>query len=236
MATSGVYTVTVTAATIVEGALRTLGAVQEGNSPTSSEMLDGIEALNFLILQWQGPQSPLLHGMKMWQRERVSLALDITKNSYDLMPSGGDSDMQIPVEIIAAKLQNSDDVDVVLSPMTIAEYESIGTKSASQTPTAYYYEKRLDKGVLYLNGKPSDATDTIELTYRQPFELINAQTDELDMEPFYYRALKYNLAVDLSPEFGETPSTVIGLAQQSLEIAQSFYPETTDVYFQPERD
>jgi hypothetical protein len=124
--------------------------------------------------------------------------------------------------------------------MNLEQYQGIGNKSSNVTPTAYYYEKRLDEGKLYFNGKVSTAAASaykVSFVYRQPIEIINSQTDEFEIETSYYRMLKWALAKELSPEYGKpiTPD-LKELAAESLALAQTFQPEDGDYHFEPGRD
>ena len=122
--------------------------------------------------------------------------------------------------------------------MLLAEYEAIGNKTETGTPTKYHYEKRTDKGVLYLNRIPSDTTDTIQLVYRQPLEVIGDSAKEIDIEEYLYSYLIWKGAIDMWSEFheGDPPSHFGNNAKEALAIAQTFHPEEVDKYFQPGRD
>jgi len=155
--------------------------------------------------------------------------------------SGPDLDIQIPVEIITAVLRHTtSNSDTPMRIMDLEQYQAIGNKSSSVTPTALYYEKQLDEGKIYLDGKVSAAAAAaykISFVYRQPLEIVDAQADEFDIEPSYYRALKFALAKELSPEYGKpiTPD-VRDLAAESMALAQTFQPEDGDYHFEPGRD
>lgn len=237
MTTSGVYTEDRTVKVLFEDALRSLNVLEPDESADTDQLQICIRALNDLIYQFKGPEGPITAGMKVWQRERDSLTLS-AKNNFDLKPSGGDLDIQIPVEILFATLKNTDSQETMIDPMSYLEYQAIGDKTAEGPPSRYYYEKRLeDKGVLYLDFVPSDTTDTIELLHRQPLEIVTSKTETLDVEDYLLRAIKWNLAVEVGPIFVETiPQAVMTLASDSLAMAQTFEPENSDEYFQPGRD
>jgi len=236
MTTSGVYTEDRIVKVLHEDALRSLNVLEPDESADTDQITICIRALNDLIYQFKGPEGPISPGMKVWQRERDSLTLS-AKNNFDLKPSGGDLDIQIPVEILYASLKNTDDSEIRLWPMSYLEYQTIGDKTATGSPSRYYYEKRLDKGVLYLNTVPSDLTDTIELLHRQPLEIVTKKTETLDVEDYLLRAFKWGLAVEVGPIFVENiPQAVMDLASASFAMAQTFQPENSDEYFQPGRD
>ena len=236
MTTSDVYTEDRTVKVLLEDALRSLNVIEPDESANTEQITICIRALNDLIYQFKGPEGPITQSMKVWQRERDSLTLT-AKNNFNLKPSGGDLDIQTPVEIMFATLKNTDSQEVTLDPMSYLDYQAIGDKTAEGPPSRYYYEKRLDTGVLYLNFVPSDTSDTIELLHRQPLEIVTLKTQTLDVEDYLLRAIKWNLAVEVGPIFVESiPQIVTNLASESLAIAQTFEPENSDEYFQPGRD
>lgn len=235
MATSGTYTLTTTVSHIISEVLEHAGAIEAGETVDSNDSASVMRSLNYLLFQMNQDETMSQSGMKMWTRERSDLTLT-AKISFDLKPSGGDLDIQIPTEIIGAKLKDTDDDESAMQPMSFAEYNAIANKTDTGTPSKYYYEKRLDTGKLYLDCVPSDTTDVITLTYRQPLEVLTATTEELDIENYYIRALIYNAAVDVWPKFNpgkEVTRTLAGLAEQSMKAAQRFNPSNTVLFFQP---
>ena len=236
MGTSGSTDFLVTGTDIVKGALRALTVIATGETPEASEIADGLQALNMMIKQWMAPSNPLAPGLKIFQREEKTLTL-AAKATYELQPSGGDLDVAVPVKILSAVLRNTDNQDIPLSPMTMEQYYRITGKSETGTPSGYYYERQLDTGYLYLDYIPSDTTDTIVMKILRVLEDMDAAGNNPDFTQEWFRPLKFNLAIDLAPEYGkEVTKSLRDLAQESLYLANSFHPETTDVYFQPGLD
>jgi hypothetical protein len=234
MGTSGSVDFTVTRNEIITAALRLVGAVADGDDPSSSQLSDAAQALNMIVKQWAGPSSIYLPGFQMWQRERASLTLT-AKASFDLKASGGDLDIDPPVKILIATLKTSDGYETPLTPMLLPEYQSLADKSAEGDPTKYYYEKQLSEGTIYFDYVPSDTTKTVELTYLRLLEDFDEAANNPDFPQQFYRPLKFALAVDIAPEY-DYPIERLGLLlQQSLELA-CFDPENINAYFQPGKD
>jgi hypothetical protein len=240
MTTSGAYTVSKTANQIVDGILRWIGVIgaTQSASPEDSEAV--IEAINFWLFQKKGPEHIGRPGQMLWLRETAELELTQNQYLYELKPSGGDLDIQIPIGILAANLRNTNDDDTPLEPITRAEYELITDKTAAGMPDQYCYEKKLDVGNLYIHMAPDEtaADYTVQLLYRQPIEVITAGTQTLDIEDFWYRALKFNVALDVAPEFDAQITDIHKqLAQNAMAEVNTFYPEDAgDIFFEPERD
>lgn len=237
MPTSGVYTETVTATSVFEDVLMALEVLGTGETPTAEDISIVKRCCNRWLKQLNGPINAYRTGDMPWTREDATLALVVAQTSYDLQPSGGDLDIQIPSEIISVVYQDSSGNDNPLYSMSLRTYNEIPDKDASGTPERYYYERRLDKGILYLDYAPSAADDLI-ITYKQSLEIIDSYTDEFDIDPAWEQALIYNVAILAAPFFGinsDKPKyvTMVQLAQASMEVVNSFYPNKDVVQVRP---
>lgn len=87
MATSGVYTYSVSRDKIIRLALLTIRKLDELETPTPQETTDCADFLNMLCKQWQG-QADFAPGLKTWHRRRASLFLSSTTNKYTVGPGG----------------------------------------------------------------------------------------------------------------------------------------------------
>ena len=236
MATSGTYTLSVTATQMVSAIMRALGVLDLDESPTANESSAVIQAINFWMFQKKAPPFHLNPGSMMWTRETADLTL-AAKASYDLKPSGGDCDIQIPVQILTATLKDTDANETPLSFMSLEDYQTLPKKNDTGTPTRIYYEKRIDTGKLYLDYIPSDTTDVIDFVYRQPLEIISAGANEFDIEDYWYRAIRFGVALDVAGDFNVNNAMVLqrckGLYDDAMRHVGAFFPEDDFQHFQP---
>ncbi|MEN6440528.1 MAG: hypothetical protein ABFD97_18295 [Syntrophobacter sp.] len=234
----------VTGKQIVEAAMRELGALASGEPATPEELQDGLQALNLLVKSWMGPNNLLAPGLKIWQRTRTTLTL-LEQNSFSVKLVTGDLLIDPPISILSATLRNTDGEDLlILTPMSLAEYQAIPNKSVTGTPSRFYYERGITEGTIYLDCIPSDTTMTIPLVYLRilnDFDELDG-SDPPDFPQEWFRPLKFNLAVDLYPEYptctGDRFKIIAALAQSTLAQANMFAPDNGDpvVYFEPGRD
>jgi len=237
MATSGSYDFTVNTREVIEECLEFIGFLAAGESAESDDIVTCRTTLNLLIKLWSGPNNRYMPGLKMWQRERASLTLVDNQEEYDLKPSGGDLAIQVPIKILTASLRNSDGDDTPLKILTLEEYEEITDKDAEGDPSAIYYERRTDTGKLYLDRSPSDTTKTIRIVYLQPIEDVDSNTDDLDFPAEYHLPVAHQLGLEVAPKFGiPLNRDHYQRAQQSAALVQSFEPERSTTYFQPDLD
>lgn len=145
--------------------------------------------------------------------------------------------MRRPLQILTATVRNSDNQDLgLLSPITLAQYESIGDKTADGTPAAFYYESQLTNGVIYLDVEPDDVSKVLRIVYLSPIEDFDASTDTADLPQQWFRALGWQLAMDLAPAYGRQITPELKLNRdESLMIARNADPETSSLFFEPNR-
>ena len=221
---------------IIKASARAIGVLGIGESLPASELEDGREALNMLVKQLMGPPTFLMRGFKPWQRELAELTLQ-AKIQYEIKTTGGDLDITPPISILSARLKDSDDNETLLDVMNRDQYDAIGNKTDENTPTAFYYERRLDTGYFYLDCVPSDLTEyTIDITWLDQLSAFTDVSSSMDFSQEWFRVLKFALAVDLAPEYGADPMKFKGLRDEAIAIASSFNTDDTFYSFQPEVD
>ena len=144
-----------------------------------------------------------------------------------------------PLDILEAVRRNATGEDSPMLPMTLAEYMAIGDKDAEGTPLRYYFEKRIDDFILYLDCKPKVTTDNIVMVVQLPLEDLDGLTNHLDLPREWFRHIKFALAQDLLPKYPSSKDReklIIGLAAQSQIAANTFEPDDAVAYFQPDLD
>jgi len=87
MATSGVYTFTVSQNDIVREAMLNIGKLGEAENPSAQEFTDVGRKLNMLCKQWMAKQD-FAPGLKMWKRRHGDLFLSNSTGQYNLGPTG----------------------------------------------------------------------------------------------------------------------------------------------------
>lgn len=89
-ATSGSYTFSVARDDIIRLAMLGIGALQEGENPTSQEISDCALRLNILVKQWMG-DTDFSKGLKVWTRKRGELFMNLNQYTYQIGQSGRDN-------------------------------------------------------------------------------------------------------------------------------------------------
>lgn len=229
MATSGSTDYSQTRDDIIKRALRLIGALAQGESPTTDQVTEAAVALNGLVKAWEAD------GMPLWAIKERTITLQANTNTYTL-------NTPKPLKVIQAWYRNTtSNVDVPMRVITRDEYNRLGNKSSAGTPIQVYYEPRRDDGVLHVFPTPS-ATDaanvSIHIVYQAPFDDFDQAIDTPDFPQEWYDAVTYGLATRLAPEYGLPIPDRKTLWQEMSIIKQdalNFGLEEGSIYFQVDR-
>lgn len=236
MATSGSYDFSVNFTQLCNAAMRVLGLLSEGQTASGNQLTDARQACNLLLKQFAVSPNPMFRGLRVWNRQRGTLALS-AKSSYVLAPAGGDLAIQNPTQIISVLRRDTSNNDTPLREMLVDEWEELSRKGRdTYTPTAWFAERGTSSTTIYLDAIPSDITDTLIITYLRPIQDIDANANDFEMAPEWYRWLKFALAKEIAPEYGAPWTQALEvLFQESLLLANSYSPDRVDVIYEPER-
>lgn len=145
-----------------------------------------------------------------------------------------------PLEILTGRLIDSSNTSIPLERLTLQTYESLPTTldpNTASDPLAYYYERQLSNGVLYLNTYPADLSKYLHFVFLAPTQDFDSATDNPDYPQNWFLALVYGLAVHSAPSFSKPISPDLEkLLEMSLAIARNQDPEESQLFFQPDCD
>ncbi len=198
-------TATQTNEAICRAALRKIGAVALDETPTADEVETARLALERLLKSWQN------RGYLLWSVSSLSVTLT-TAVSYSMTPAR-------PVQIHNVNFRRSG-IDLPMIELTRQEYDRLPNKSATGTPTQFYYDRQKEAGTLYIwPGLATAAGETLQVTYAR--ELADVDLDDpVDVPSEWWDATVYNLALRLVADFGVAPSQdLVGNAALTLQEA-----------------
>ena len=198
MATSGTTDFASSRDTIIKGALRKVGALAQGQTPTTNDLNDAAEALNVLAKAW------MADGMPLWKIATYSFSLTNGNNSYRI-GIGQTLNTAKPQKIIQAWIRNSAGIDIPLQLETLYDYNRLSNKSAVGMPIQLTYHPQRTFGDIYVYPTPNAAIATeydIYIRYQAPYEDFDSGTNEPDFPQEWFQALVYGLAYVLAPEYG----------------------------------
>lgn len=225
---------------IIKRALRIIGAIGQGETPTTDAVTEASAALNDLVKEWQAD------GMQMWKYTTSSLITYTAGTKTYSIGTGATVNQVAPLKIVQAFNRNiASSVDQPLILVTQQEYRMLGNKSSSGTPNQLWYlppgpPSTEMVGVITVYPQPdTNAASTVNLVVIGMYPLFNfdAATDLADFPSFYYNALSWGLADQLSYEYGvpyAQQSMITKKAEGHLEKALGYDREEGSVYVQPD--
>lgn len=235
MTTSASTDFEATRAQLIAGALRLVGGIAQGESPTSDQTSEANEALNMMVKAWQAD------GMPLWAIKKTSFAVTDGTASYEI-GTGKTVNTAKPLKIIQAFIRNtSTNIDVPIRIITKDEYWSLGNKTTEGMPIQLMYDPGNMYGTIYLFPTPDSLAQTynqVHIIYQRPFEDFDATGDTPDFPQEWHEAVKYGLAARLAGEYGLPPTDRRILQQEMMTIkaeALSFGTEEGSLYFGVER-
>ena len=217
MATSGSTDFSVSRDDIIKRALRLIGALAQGETPTTNQTTEAAAALNGLVKAWQAD------GMPLWAIKSYDIPLTSGIKDYSI-GLGKTINISKPLKVIQSYNHNvTSNVDIPMRILTKQEYNMLGNKTSSGNPIQIYYEPLSDYGILHVFPVPSTTEQTanvITIYYQRPFEDFDAGTDTPDFPQEWYDAITYGLATRLAPEYGLDATSRKTLWQEMSVIKQ----------------
>lgn len=215
-----------TAQTIINRAMRLIGALESGESPTADETADVLVALNQMIDSWRNDR------LTVYQLVDYTHTLVAATSSYTI-GSGATINQERPVKIEDARIRDAgtDTMIEIIDKQSFNRFSD--TTSTSNYPLYLYYEPSYPSGTIRLWPIPN-AANTLVLTVWQPITTLATAATSISLPPGYERALTYNLAVDIAPEFQQqVPPAVAEIAINSLAALKrvNIVPITAQVEF-----
>lgn len=190
-----------TAGDIITGALRLLGVVAEGESPSPESAADALSAMNQMIESWNTERLSVFSTQDQvftWPAVTISRTMGPTGDFVGNRP--------ILVDDATYFKDPSTGVSYGIKLINQQQYDGIALKTVRSTyPQVMWVNMTYPDIELYIYPVP---TRILEFHFISVEELSRPAilATELSFPPGYLRAFRYNLACELAPEFGVEPS------------------------------
>jgi hypothetical protein len=197
---------TYTAGDQINRALRLLGVLAEGETPSASESQDALMALNQMIDSWNTERLSVFSTIDqkvLWPVGEINATLGPTGS---LVRIGGDAVRPILVDDATYFRDPQTNVSYGIKLINQQQYDGIAVKTVTSTyPQVMFVNNTFPDIDIYIYPKP---TRELEFHFISVEELTQPATlaTELHFPPGYLRAFTYNLAMEIAPEFGVEPS------------------------------
>ena len=200
-----------TARDIINSAYRKIGVLGQGQSLSASEINDALEALNDMIESWS------LEGALIYTETKETF--NLTGAVSYTIGSGQTFDTELPNKIVSAYItENGEDTPVNIISQN--SYSEIADKDELGSTQDIYFDGNYPTANIYV--WPVKSGITLTLFTEKSLNTFDNVTTDFAMPPAYKRALKYNLAVEVAPEFEKEASrTVKNIAKNSLKLIKA---------------
>jgi len=190
-----------TAAELIEGSLRLLGVLAEGEQPSVAVMQDSIMAMNQMIQSWDTERLSVFSTQDQvftWPAYTMSRTLGPT----------GDFVGNRPIEVDDATYfkDPSSGLSFGVKLINQQQYDGIAFKTVTSTyPQVLWVNNTFPDIELTIYPVPIKDLEWHIISVETLNEVSSVATD-MYFPPGYLRAFRYNLACELAPEFGVEPS------------------------------
>ena len=190
-----------TAAELIDGSLRLLGVLAEGETPSAAVMQDSIMAINQMIQSWDTERLSVFSTQDQvftWPANVLSRTLGPT----------GDFVGNRPIEIDDATYfkDPSSGLSFGVKLINQQQYDGIAFKTVTSTyPQVLWVNNTFPDIEMYVYPVPIKALEWHIISVETLNEVSSVATN-MYFPLGYLRAFRYNLACELAPEFGIEPS------------------------------
>ena len=190
-----------TAGDLIDGSLRLLGVLAEGETPSSETAQDALFAMNQMIQSWNTER------LAVFSPQDQVVTWPPSTRSRTFGPTG---------DIVANRPIAIDDSTYFRDPATgisyglklinQQQYNGIAVKTVTSTyPQVLWVNMTYPDIEMYVYPVPTKVLEFHIVSVEELSQPANLATD-LAFPPGYLRCFRYNLACELAPEFGVEPS------------------------------
>lgn len=190
-----------TAGDIINGALRLIGQLAEGEAPSADTAQDALAAMNQMIDSWNTER------LAVYTTQTQEFVWPPMQDSQTIGPSGDFVGVRpVYLEESTYFKDGENGLSYGVKIINQEQYNGIALKSSTSSyPQVLWVEQTFPDTTLHVYPVPTKPLDwkivgLVQLA--QPAVLAT----ELAFPPGYLRAFRYNLACELAPEFGVEPS------------------------------
>ena len=193
-----------TAGEIINGALRLIGVLAEGETPSAETSADALAAMNQMLDSWSTERLAVYSTQDQvftWPAGQISRTIGPSGNFVGNRP--------VALDDSTYYRDAGTGVSYGIKIINQQQYDGIAVKTVTSTyPQVIWLNMTYPDMEMFVYPVPTRALEwhfisVDELT--QPADL----TTNLAFPPGYLRTFRYNLACELAPEFGVQPSPTV---------------------------
>jgi len=190
-----------TAGDIINGSLRLIGQLAEGEVPSADTAQDALNAMNQMIDSWSTERLAVFATQDqvfIWPTSAASRTLGPTGDFVGEHP--------IKVDDSTYFKDSTSGLSFGIKLINQQQYNAIALKTVTSTyPQVMWVNETYPNIEMTIYPVPFKALEW-HIVSVQPLSSAATLATDLSFPPGYLRAFRYNLACELAPEFGVEPS------------------------------
>jgi hypothetical protein len=193
-----------TAGDIINGSLRLLGVLAEGEVPSAETSQDALNAMNQMIDSWNTERLSVFSTQDQvftWPAGLLSRTLGPTGDFVGNRP--------VQVDDSTYFVDPGTGVSYGIKIINQQQYDGIAVKTVSSTyPQVIFINMTYPDIEMFIYPRPTRALTWHFISVEELTQPATLATN-LAFPPGYLRAFRYNLACEMAPEFGTEPSAQV---------------------------
>lgn len=190
-----------TAGDLINGALRLLGVLAEGETPSADTSQDALRAMDQMIDSWNTER------LSVFATQDQVFTWPAGQLSRTLGPSGDFvGNRPVLLEDSTYFRDPGTGVSYGIKFINQQQYDGIAVKTVTSTfPQVVFVNMTYPDVEMFIYPRPTRALEWHFISVEELTQPATLDTN-LTFPPGYLRAFRYNLACELAPEFGVEPS------------------------------
>ncbi len=189
---------------IINGSLRLIGVLAEGETPSPETSNDSLVAFNQLLESWSAERLSVYSTQDQvftWPANSISRTLGPSGNFVGVRP--------VRLDDSTYYVDTGNSLSYPVSFINEAQYNAIALKSSTSTyPNVIFVNMKFPNIEMFVYPKPTQALVWHFISVQELSQPATLATT-LSFPPGYLRAFRYCLACELAPEFGVEPSQTV---------------------------
>ena len=190
-----------TAGDLINGSLRLLGVLAEGETPSAETSQDALVAMNQMVQSWNTERLAVFSTQDQvvtWPPSTISRTFGPTGDIVANRP--------IAIDDSTYFRDPASGISYGLKLINQQQYNGIAVKTVTSTyPQVLWVNMTYPNIEMYVYPVPTKVLEFHVVSVNELTQPVNLATD-LAFPPGYLRCFRYNLACELAPEFGTEPS------------------------------
>lgn len=191
---------------LIASSLRLIGVLASGENPPSNESNDALNSLNDMINSWTNER------LMIYETSYETFTLNVNQQSYQWGTGAADFNSPRPQKLENVNWQQvsaTTTLELGVEILNKDQWSAISIKGiTSNIPTRCWLENTYPNATFFVWPIPSVSGSVVIWSWK-PLITVSSLTTTISLPPGYAKALRYNLAVELAPEYGKTPSDLV---------------------------